>query len=222
VPLWQRSYTVQFLGERLRRWFPGRVLIPLAMSGVRSPSSDRRRLAGVQAVDFGRMRDAGIPDEYVESARAGKINPWIVSLGVVYPEYFEDGLLVRSECAERAWKDTTRVLDQILEEAARLGAQVLPVLFPHTLQVSPAHHALYREWKIRVSDEMLSTDRPQQLLREYFASRGVEPLDLLGLFRARPEMLYWERDEHLNSRGQELSAARIAEEFLARYGRKDR
>ncbi|HMC55906.1 MAG TPA: hypothetical protein VKH19_12075 [Gemmatimonadaceae bacterium] len=222
---WQRLYVVQFVAERLRAVFPGRAFLQMDMLSL-PPGAlwaidavtrfARKARVAPQSVDYEAMKKAGIPAEHIEAARAGTENPWIVSLGAIYPDYFRDELLMRSECAQRAWSDTKRVLDLILAGAARIDATVLPVVFPHTLQVSSAHLALYRAWKLNIDDEMLHTDRPQQLLREYFESRGLEPLDLLDVFRSRKDMLYWERDEHMNAVGQKLSAALIAAAILDR------
>jgi hypothetical protein len=182
-----------------------------------SPSAGLR-FARFQDVDFEQMKRAGIPQEHIDAARTGEVNPWVVNLGVAYPDYFRDELLMRSACAQRAWADTKRVLDMLLDRADRLGADVFPVIFPHTLQVDTAHYRLYRAWQINVDSEMLTTHRPQDNLREYFRGRGIEPLDLLAPFRAQGERLYWDKDEHLNLRGVELSAKLISEAFVTRYG----
>lgn len=229
--LWKRTYVAQFVRERVQARYPGQVLFEGLAPGLRwwvAAVEARRRAAEpaaapspgdpstAQDVDYAAMEAAGVPREDIEAAKAGRLNPWIVSLGVYYPDYFRDALLVRSACAEQAWEDTKRTLDLILDEAAALDAEVLPVIFPHTLQVSRAHYALYRAWKINLNDEMLETERPQQLLREYFRSHGLEPLDLLHPFRGHSEALYWEHDEHLNQLGQRFSAGLIAEALLSR------
>jgi len=225
--LWKRSYLVQFVDRILRRRFPGRVFLQ-SLKRTAPARPDDIRLAGVlpttarlrvvQAVDYERMKRAGVPQEDIDSAKAGTLNPWIVSLGAHHPDYYRDVLLLSSECARRAWEDTRHVLGLILDEAAALGAEVLPVTFPHSLQVSTSHYALYRSWKINVDDEMLGSSRPQDLLGEFYQSRGLEPLDLLAAFHADPGPLYRERDEHLNLRGQALAATLIAEAVLARFG----
>jgi len=233
---WKRSYLVQFADWWLRQRYPGRVFLhslrrpapaaPGGPLGPRGPADVRlagvfppaRRPRALQAVDYEALRRAGIPEADLDSARAGTLNPWIVSLGVKNPNYYRDVLLLRSECAERAWDDTRRVLGLILDEAAALGAEVLPVIFPHSLQVSTAHYALYRSWKINVDDEMLESNRPQELLTAFYRARGLKPLDLLAAFRADTGPLYWDRDEHQNLRGQALSASLIAAEVLARFG----
>ena len=221
TPGWKRFYVAQYLRERLRARFPGRVIFQSVVPGFLLIAEPVLRPLHTQEVDYDRMRQAGIPEEHIESARAGNVNPWVVSLGAVNPDYFRDALLMRSECAQRAWEDTKLILGEILDEAAELGAPVLPVIFPHTLQVDTAHYALYRAWKINVDQAMLASNRPQQLLREYFRGRSLEPLDLLEAFRADGQTLYWEQDEHLNIRGQQLSARLIAEEVLRRHGEDD-
>ena len=233
IPLWKRSYLVQFVMARLRVMYPDRVifqsaapaghragpvllrlLAPRPLSAAVAAGRDLR-----QEVDYEAMRRAGIPEEHIEAARAGRVNPWVVSLGAQYPDYLRDALLVRSDCARRSWQDAQRVLDLILEEAARLETPVLPVVFPHALQVTQAHAALYRAWRINIDDEMFRSDRPQQLLREYFRAHGIETVDLLPALRASAEMLYYEQDEHLNMRGQQLAAGVIAEAVLRRAER---
>lgn len=195
---------------------------PSTVSGTFLPSEEPPHAPDVQEVDYAKLREAGIPEEYIEAAKAGEINPWVVNFGAENPDYFRDQLLIRSECAQHAWENTKRALDLILEETAKLDADVFPVIFPNTLQVDTLHYSLYRAWKINVDDEMLVSDLPQQLLREYFLSRGIEPLDLLDAFRAEEEALYWERDEHMNVRGQQLSGELISEAFIARYLGDDR
>lgn len=236
VPLWKRSYFAQFVMARLRVMYPDRVIFQSSVPADHRAESALLRLlaprplsaavpAGMavrQEVDYEAMRRAGIPAEYIEAARAGRVNPWVVSLGAQYPDYFRDALLVRSDCAQRAWQDAQRVLDLILEEAARLEAPVLPVIFPHSLQVTQAHAALYRAWRLNIDDEMFRSERPQQLLGDYFRAHGFEPVDLLPAFRASDEMLYYGQDEHLNMRGQQLAAGVIAEAVLRRTGRDQR
>jgi hypothetical protein len=216
VPRWKRMYTIQYVRQRVQERFPGRVLF---QSVVPDPFAALRVLlpGPAQQVDYDAMERAGVPQRYVDAARKGELNPWVVSLGSTYPDYYMDELLLSSDCARSAWEDTRRLLDMILEESERLGATVLPVIFPHSLQVSEAHCPLYAAWKIRVDTVMLRKFSLHDRLNEYFRSRGLEPLDLLGEFRRRDEMLYWEFDEHMNWTGQRLAAHLVAEAYLTRY-----
>ena len=224
-PAWQKLYTVQFLVERLRALMPGKVFIRTAAAANGHPlhaasiglaaSGAVSLLLRRQAVDYDAMRRAGIGEEHIAAARRGDVNPWIVNIGATNPDYYRHALAMESPCALRAWSHQQRVLDLILEEAVAMNVRVLPVIFPHTFQVDTAHYSLYRSWKIHVDDEMSRGSRPQQLLTEYFRGRGLEPLDLLEAFRRERVPLFWERDEHLNMRGQQLAARLIARSVMS-------
>jgi hypothetical protein len=168
-------------------------------------------------VDWASLEAAGIPKEDVERARRFEINPYVVMLGAVCPDCFRDTLELETDCARRAWANTQKILDEILRRAAAAGARVVPVIFPHTLQVSPVHHDLYRRWKITVDHSMLEGRRPQDLLLRYYQERGIPALDLLPVFKAATAQLYFDRDEHLAPAGDRLAAQEIAR-FLGERG----
>jgi hypothetical protein len=229
VPAWKRLYVAQYAKERMQAIRPGSVLFQSVIPGAEIVTVAAKMFSRLaepepdldatgQQVDYEAMKKAGIPASAIDSARAGTLNPWIVSLGVHYPDYYRDELLVRSDCARQAWQNTRQVLDSIMAHAARLDAQVLPVIYPHTFQVNAAHYPLYRAWKINVDEEMRRTHRPQQLLTEYFRAYGVTPLDLLEPFQGAAQKLYWDHDEHMNIQGQQLAAKLIAQTLIARYG----
>jgi len=168
--------------------------------------------------DWASLEGAGIPKEDVARARAFEVNPYVLMLGAARPGYFRDVLLFESECARRAWANTQRVLDEILRQSASAGAFVVPVIHPHTLQVSTFHHELYRRWKISVDPAMLEGRRPQDALLRYFKDHGLDALDLLPVFRAATTgPLYFDHDEHLAPAGERLAAQEIAR-FLREHG----
>lgn len=158
----------------------------------------------------GAYEAAGLPPEEIDAALEVRVNPWVVQFGVVHRHYFRDALLLTSVEARQAWSNTERVLDAIVKRSRALGARVVPVIFPHTLQVDTRHHALFRRWRIQVDPAMLTTDRPQALLREYYRRQGIEVLDLLPDFRAAKEPLFLDRDDHLRPQGDAFAAERIA------------
>ncbi|MDG2306413.1 MAG: hypothetical protein P8R42_17540 [Candidatus Binatia bacterium] len=189
--LWRTSFLLLYLEDLARRY------------AMRSPD-----------FDWSALEARGIPVEDIGRAKRFEVNPWVLGLGESRPSYYRETLLVDSDCAQRAWANTIVVLDEILLRAHALGAVVVPVVFPHTLQVNELHHALYASWQLEVDESMLQARRPQELLREYYASRGITMLDLLPPFKAAAERLYWDTDEHLAPAGQALAAREIAV-FLA-------
>jgi hypothetical protein len=169
-------------------------------------------------LDWASLEAAGIPKEDVARARAFEVNPHVLVLGAARPDYFRDALLIESECVRRAWANTQRVLDEILRRSASARALVVPVIHPHTLQISTLHHDLYRRWKIKVDPSMLESRRPQAALLRYFKDHGIDALDLLPVFRAATTTpLYLDHDEHLAPAGEQLAAQHIAR-FLREHG----
>ncbi len=160
--------------------------------------------------DWASLEERGIPAADIERAKRFEVNPWVIGMGESWPSYYRETLFVDSKCALRAWENTTAVLDEILLRARARGIAVVPVVFPHTLQVNELHHQLYASWQLEVDPSMLDARRPQELLREYYESRGIEMLDLLPTFKAATTQLYWETDEHLAPDGQTVAARAIA------------
>lgn len=200
-----------------RSWFQRLHAVRLATEKI-----DQHRVVEAPSLDWAALAAAGIPAAEIEAAQRFEVNPWVVALGAYDPGCYDDALFLESERARKGWDVLVALLEELMRRCRRDRIELLPILFPHTLQVGRTHHALYRSWKLRVSDAMLAADRPQRLLRELFERHGIEPLDLLADFRAaeaeasagRGPSLYYERDEHLADPGQRLAAARIAERLV--------
>jgi hypothetical protein len=192
------------------------------ISFLRTQLAAYSRTFGLQrhVFDWEGMAAAGIPREYLEKARRFAVNPYIVQLGMVRPQYFEEVLLMRSDCARQAWENVEIILGEILAQAQAFGALVVPVIFPHTFQVSRMHADLYRTWRIHVDEAMHETHTPQDLLIDFFAHHSIETLDLLPAFRAASGPLFWQEDEHLNPTGDALAVSEIAR-FLDEKGLLD-
>ncbi|MEW6271849.1 MAG: hypothetical protein AB1689_21410 [Thermodesulfobacteriota bacterium] len=191
--LLERSFVVQHVAALAREYF------------MRHPG-----------FDWSVLTEAGIPEDDVARARRFELNPYVVALGATYPRYYRDTLLFESACAARAWANTQHALDDIVRRASAAGARVVPVIFPHTLQVSRLHHDLYRRWRIEVSDDVLDARQAQDRLLDHYRARGVEALDLLPAFEAATAQLFWDDDEHLNPAGNALAGAEIARFLLER------
>jgi len=170
--------------------------------------------------DWEGMAAAGVPREYLEKARRLEVNPYIVQLSMVRPQYFEEVLLLDSDCARKAWENTALVLEEILAQAQVLGSLVVPVIFPHTFQVSRMHADLYRTLRIHVPEALHETRTPQDFLIDFFTRHSIETLDLLPAFRAVSGPLFLQEDEHLNPAGNSLAVSEIAR-FLKEKGLLD-
>jgi len=121
----------------------------------------------------------------------------------------------------RAWDETFRLLDEIKEETARLGARFLLV------SASTAHGVLGPEEGRRqleaaypaLAQQDIDLEIPDRRLAEYARSRGIDFLRLEPIFRDRSQgrrvAFHWEFDGHWNAKGNDLAAMTIAEHLLA-------
>lgn len=96
------------------------------------------------------------------------------------------------------------------------ASRFLVLLLPDEFQVED------ELWeRIAAAGRKLDRDRPQRVVGEWLAARGIACLDLLPVFRRQPpeadgnRHLYHLRDTHLNARGNRLAGEALAE-FLAR------
>jgi hypothetical protein len=105
----------------------------------------------------------------------------------------------------RAWRETFAVLDDLVRE---IGPRLRVVIIPDELQVSDALFSAVTAGREADYDR----ERPQRLLGEFFAARGVSYLDLLPELRRAEASgrTYMPRDTHWNERGHAVAAGAIA------------
>ncbi|HET7292745.1 MAG TPA: hypothetical protein VFM88_09980 [Vicinamibacteria bacterium] len=116
---------------------------------------------------------------------------------------------------EQGWRRTREALDRIKSWSERHGARLLLLLIPFRGQVEP------QEWQefLRTHDvreEDLDLEKPQDLVKRWADSEGVQALDLLpALRRAREEggEVYYRRDPHWTARGHAVAAEQILAEL---------
>ncbi len=165
--------------------------------------------------DWEAMRRIGIDEELIALAKENRrVNPGLLRAGVERPNYLLDNLLIDTDENRAAWDTVTRVLDRILQESRWVGAELVMVIMPQTLQVSDDHVAFYQRMKLRLDDRVRTSDRPQALLRDFCQARRIRCLDLLPVFRRRHDRLYLELDDHLNRGGNTVAADAITQFLL--------
>jgi hypothetical protein len=73
------------------------------------------------------------------------------------------------------------------------SARLAVVMFPHSIQVNRSHFDFFRRMTFAMDDRTLEGTRPQDLMRELCAERGIPLLDLLPALKAHAaEELYLE------------------------------
>ncbi len=99
---------------------------------------------------------------------------------------------------DRAWADSLRVLDALVDEGRRCGAPLVLTVFPIEVQLSPAALALYRD-SIGLELVADATDlAPQRRLADWALSRDVPLLDLSPAFLQDPVEALFLRDLNVN------------------------
>jgi lysophospholipase L1-like esterase len=96
-----------------------------------------------------------------------------------------------SEYQRLAWKSSFEMLSNIVGFCQERRYQLVVVVFPMQMQMSPAELQFYRaKYHLRLSNEVLSGE-PQRRLREYATAIGMTLVDLLPAYRGyRAEDLY--------------------------------
>jgi len=165
-------------------------------------------------LNYEAARKGGVDRRTVDLARQRKINPWLLELGQERKNFLLDNLLVESSESERAWEKIKGLLGETQGLCRKMGARLMIVILPNTLQVNRSHLEFYQRLAFHVDERTLISDKPQALLREFCREQQVPCLDLLPAFRAQREKEFFrENDDHFNRDGNEL-AARLVLHFI--------
>jgi hypothetical protein len=131
-------------------------------------------------------------------------------------EYAEIHLARPPERTEQAVRATLAALDDIAGQCERAGTALLLVALPRSFQADPVELAetlRALEWRL---DEV-DLDRPQRLLAEWAARRGVTFVDVLPAFRRHLEAggpaLFYTPDAHMTPEGHAQAARAIQPVF---------
>jgi hypothetical protein len=134
-----------------------------------------------------------------------------------------DFALFRSEYPaewQAAWQITDRLLAQLDEDARSHGAQLFVVLIPTVFQVEPVRWTAMTEAAATAAPGAAwDVDKPNRLLADMLAARGIAYVDLLEPLRrayaADGRALYLPVDAHWNAVGHEKAAELIAAALAA-------
>src|SRR5579859_5303097 len=117
-----------------------------------------------------------------------------------------------------AWPLFGRYLADIRDTASSVGAPTVLLAIPEMSQFDEQMHARTM-FEFRFTDDEVDWDQPQRQLAQQAEQVGLPELDLLPLFRARPDraQLYLRLDTHFTKLGHEVTADALAT-FLEEHG----
>jgi len=161
-------------------------------------------------LNYEAARKKGIDGATVDLARQRKINPWLLELGQERKNFLLDNLIVESPQSERAWEKIKGLLGETKTLCGKMGARLVIVILPSTLQINSSHFEFYRRLAFHLDERTLTSEKPQALLKEFCREKEIPCLDLLPAFRARREKEFFrENDDHFNREGNELAAREV-------------
>lgn len=177
---------------------------------------EKREALRIRRLDEQKFLRRGIDPELLQAARSLEINPSLLELAIRRPHYLLDGVLLETEQNARAWQRITEIFDRIRALSDEIAAELIVVIFPHTIQLDASHFPFFAELGFELDERSLSSTRPQSAMLGYCEKNGLRCLDLLPAFRsASNEELYRLRDDHLSVAGEVLSARAIVEFALS-------
>jgi len=173
----------------------------------------RRTRAAPQAeldADVKRWEKQGQSAEVIGMAKERKINYHLMDLAAKNPRHFRDNLLVEGEDDKYAWRKIREVLVTAERECREMGATLVVVVHPAAVQVNKSHYGFYGQLGFELTDEFLTTDVSQRLMRDLCGELRVKFLDLLPAFRScKDQNLYLHLDCHYNESGNRLAAKQV-------------
>ena len=144
------------------------------------------------------------------------VNPHVLVMGTWQPDYLFDNNMIDSPASKNTWFKIIKIFEEIAKYASSTNTNLAIITIPSTVQVDSSHFDFYRKTLYNVSRELLTTDKPQQLLKEFTSKAEIPYLDLLPYFKKTPNTtaLYFENDDHLSNEGHLLAYKLVEEQML--------
>jgi len=210
--LWPRTYMLAVQAYRWRYYLR------------RTKPSDMVSEVSLRALEVGIPQEridawkARLPEDLVTAANKGTFGGPILSYGLLYPEFWTDGIDIDTERAEAKWKSMVALLTEIVHRGRQQGMEVGVVFIPFGGMYDPAQFDesvrnpgrqagihLRREW-------LTGQSELQKRLDLWTRTEGVPFLDLTSAFREaakEKQPLNYVLDGHWNSAGHHVAAMAI-------------
>jgi len=165
-----------------------------------------------------------IRDEWVEAASRGRLAGYLLSWGLLAPDFYRQSVDLEGPLARRKWEAMSRTLEALTSEARAAGLEVAIVYIPsaylydarfHDPAFESAFHYLGGETRTQWLDE---PTRAQRELARWSAERGIPFLDPTPALAAKSAatLLDYPLDSHWNAEGH-----RVAAETIERWLRQE-
>ena len=157
--------------------------------------------------EFIHARERQIDHRIIELAKSDTINPWIPSMGMVFPLYYKD---LFSMCSQEAISSVDNTLNLIMDfyreqQIKHFGV----VLIPECIQVSTLTDSFFEKSGFKLNDFPLDERRRITIyMQKQLESAGIKTIDLTTALE-KDSNTYIELDTHLNAKGHRIAADAI-------------
>lgn len=195
------------------------------LQGERTRPRDLVETVSRRARELGIVRErieqwkGRLPMDLVAAANAGHFNGYLLSHGLLRPDWWTGALDLDTPQARQRFRAMCAILSSVVAGSRRRGVVPAAVFLPSRLQYDPSLYQpggsnVWRQVGVEVRAEWLRQETElQRRLRSWAEGEGVPFLDLTPAFRDAGERgpLTWTLDEHWTAEGHRVAACAIAE-----------
>jgi hypothetical protein len=157
--------------------------------------------------EFIHEREQQIDKRILELAKSDAINPWIPSMGMVFPLYYKDLFSMCSQEAISSVDSTITLIKDFYGEQRIKHFGV--VLIPESIQVSYVYDLFYKKCGFKLDDFSLDERRRITFyIQKQLEGEGIKTIDLTTALEKEGNN-YIELDTHLNAKGHRIAADSI-------------
>ncbi len=190
------------------------VRAPIHASAEESRAGDQRAAASILEgmSPEQRARYNGIDAAVREAFAGGELNPFIVNMATMCPDFFVMHATENDAGLQRCVELAGTYLGRIRRAAEAVGARVLVVSVPHGIYANKAAMGGYARLGFDVSEELLHSEVPDEAIQTACDAAGLPFLSVTAQFRERSgeEGLYFAMDGHFTAAGHALYAHTLA------------
>ena len=214
--LWLQWFFPNFVRVRDGRCFQKPEKNPAA--GIKAQWQEAARRLQQTADPVARQRFDQLDAQVRQALLAGDLNPCAVELAIRNPDFYSFTLHGERAEVQAATATLAACLREICRAARRVGAKVEVVSVPSGAYVCRSSWRTIRRLGFSLDEDVLDDDRPDGPIQTACQQAGVAFHSVMPQVRkaAQVECLYFELDDHFNSRGQAVYGETVADLILQR------
>ena len=138
----------------------------------------------------------------------GQLNPGLIDAAVSAPDYFTYSFRSDEPVVRTALQEASKYLQEIKEEASKVGSAVLVISIPYGIYSSERDMKRQQRLGFKVFPEMITSSSPDDVIRSICDENGIAFFAVTNEFRSKAmaQPLFFEFDNHFNAQGQKVFA----------------